>query len=211
MAAAEIIKAVLAGLIVALPVGPILLMVIQRTLVNGRFAGAMTGLGSAVGDMAYATVGLLTLTMVQQLIEDYRGEIMMAGGVLLALVGVLMFRRKVPGTALEVEQRRPYSIWACVLQSFGSVLSNPGALALMLAVLAMLGLGGESVRTPIPMLVAAVGAGEMLYWLLIVYVLGRFLHITGRTLRRSSRLAALAVCVFAAVVFCRGLWLVIGN
>ena len=211
MVAAEIIKAVLAGIIVALPVGPILLMVVQRTLVDGRFAGAMTGLGSALGDMAYATVGLLTLTMVQQMIEDYRGEIMMGGGVLLALVGVLMFRRKVPMTAPEIEQKRPYSLWACVLQAFGSVLSNPGALAMMLAVLTVVGLGADSVQTPIPVLVAAVGAGEMLYWLLIVYVLGRFLNITGRTLRRSSRLAALAVCLFAAVVFGRGLWLIIGN
>ena len=211
MVAAEIIKSVLAGVIVALPVGPILLMVVQRTLVDGRFAGAMTGLGSALGDMAYATVGLLTLTMVQQMIEDYRGEIMMAGGVLLALVGVLMFRRKVPMTAPEIEQKRPYSPWACVLQAFGSVLSNPGALAMMLAVLTVVGLGADSVQTPIPVLVAAVGAGEMLYWLLIVYVLGRFLNITGRTLRRSSRLAALAVCLFAAVVFGRGLWLIIGN
>ena len=205
----EILKAVLVGFLAALPVGPILLMVGQRTLVHGRWAGAMTGLGSALGDMAYATVGLLTLTMVQQLIDDYRGEIMVAGGLLLALVGVLMFRRDVPVSVPE--ERRRYSAWACVLQAFGSVLSNPAALAMMLALLSMVGLGAGSVQTSIPVLVLAVGAGEMLYWLLIVYVVGRFLRITGRTLRRSSRLAALVVCGFAAVVFVRGLLLIIGN
>lgn len=199
----------LVGLCVALPVGPILLMVGQRTLLHGRMAGAMTGLGSALGDMAYATVGLLMLSMVQQLIDDYRGEIMVAGGLLLALVGILMFRRDVPVSTPE--EKRRYSVWACILQSFGSVLSNPGALALMLTLLALFGLGADSVQTQIPVLVMAVGAGEMLYWLLIVYVLGRFLRITGRTLRRSSRLAALAVCLFAAVVFIRGLLLIIGN
>ena len=55
----EILKALLVGLIAGIPVGPILVLVAQRTLCHGRRAGAMVGLGAATGDMLFAAVGLL--------------------------------------------------------------------------------------------------------------------------------------------------------
>ncbi len=204
----EILKALLVGLIAGIPVGPILVMVAQRTLCHGRRAGAMVGLGAATGDMLFAAVGLLTLSLVQHFVEDHRGPIMLAGGVLIALIGVGMLRREV-SVALPPD-RRDLSPWTCYLQALGSTLSNPAALALVLTLLGVLGVGGEALGVPDVVLAPAVGAGEALYWLAVVYLLGRFLHLETRRLKVLSRIAGALVCVFAAVLIVRGALLIIG-
>ena len=48
----SIFKALLVGVIAAIPIGPILVMVIQRTTCYGRRCGLMVGLGAATVDPA---------------------------------------------------------------------------------------------------------------------------------------------------------------
>ena len=204
----EILKAMLVGVIAGIPLGPIFVMVVQRTLCHGRKAGVMVGLGAAAGDMLYAAVGLLTLSLVERFVEEHQGLIMLLGGVLIALVGVSIFRREV-----NVElppDRRNLSPWTCALQAFVSTLSNPGALALILTMLATLKVGGEALDVPDVALAPLVGAGDWLYWLAVVYLLARFIHLDTRTLRTLSRVAGVLVCVFALVLIVRGMVLIIG-
>ena len=56
------LKALVVGLSVAAPVGPIGLLTIQRTLHRGFRMGLATGLGAAVADATYGTVGALGVT-----------------------------------------------------------------------------------------------------------------------------------------------------
>ena len=203
----EILKAMLVGLIAGIPVGPVLVMVAQRTLCHGRKAGAMVGLGAATGDMLFAAVGLLALSLVERFVEEHQGLIMLLGGALIVLIGIGMLRREV---SVEVPPtRRDLSPWTCYLQALGSTLSNPGALALILALLGVLGVGGEGFGAPDVVLAPAVGAGEALYWLAVVYLLGRFLRLDTRRLRVLSRIAGALVCVFGTVLIVRGILLII--
>ena len=162
----EILKALLVGVIAGIPVGPILVMVTQRTLCHGRKAGVMVGLGAATGDMLFAAVAL-------------------------------------------PPDRKDLSGWTCYLQALGSTLSNPAALALILALLATLQVDGGALGVPDVVLAPVVGAGEWLYWLLVVYLLARFLHLSTRSLRILSRIAGALVCVFALVLVVRGLVMII--
>ncbi len=102
------------------------------------------------------------------------------------------------------------TIYTLSLQAFVSTLSNPGALALILTMLATLKVGGEALGVPDVALAPAVGAGEWLYWLAVVYLLARFIHLDTRTLRTLSRVAGVLVCVFALVLIVRGMVLIIG-
>src|SRR5674476_230544 len=56
------VKALVVGLSVAAPVGPIGLLTIKRTLHRGFRLGLATGLGAAVADATYGTVGALGVT-----------------------------------------------------------------------------------------------------------------------------------------------------
>jgi threonine/homoserine/homoserine lactone efflux protein len=55
--AALFAQSLLIGLSIAAPVGPIGLLVIQRTLRSGARVGLATGLGAAVADALYGAVG----------------------------------------------------------------------------------------------------------------------------------------------------------
>ncbi|MCR5841909.1 MAG: LysE family transporter [Bacteroidales bacterium] len=205
----EIMKALLVGFIAALPIGPIFVMVAQGTLCHDRRAGLMIGLGAATGDLVYAGLGLLTLELVTTLILAHQGLFMLAGGVLIAAIGIWMFYREV---SLELPAaERQVSDWTCALQGFTSALSNPAALAAMLALLAAFHLGSESSRVPLWALVLSVGAGEAMYWFFISGLMKRYLRISGRSLRFGSKLAGSLVFLFAMVLLVRGGLMIISN
>ena len=196
----EIIKAMLVGICAAAPVGPVLILVIQKTLCHGRDAGMMTGLGSAVADTVYATVGLLALSLIEDFVKSHSGMIMIIGGVLVGLIGAGVFFRKV--SIRQADSGKKVSLIGCSLQSCGSALSNPAALAVMIALLAMFGLYAGKTEAPVWLLAAGVMAGELLYWRLIVNVLSRFVKLKEDVLQIVSR-------VSGAVIFCFGIFLII--
>ena len=204
----ELLKALLVGIIAAVPVGPIFVMVVQRTLCHSRRKGAMVGLGAAAGDMVYAAVGLLTLELIKGFVLSHQAIFLLAGGVIIGAIGAGMFFREVSLTLPE--EKRKLSDWTCVSQAFISTLSNPAALATMLALLTAFGLGAGS-DAPLPLLAVLIGAGEALYWLVVSGLLAHFLRIGERTLRIVSRVAGALVCVFAVVLLMRGILMLIGN
>ena len=101
----EILRALLVGVIAAVPFGPILVMVVQRTLCHGRKTGLMVGLGAAMGDMVYAGVGLLTLELIKRFVLDHEGIFLLVGGAIIGLIGVGMCFREV-SLSLPADKRQ---------------------------------------------------------------------------------------------------------
>ena len=202
------LKALFAGFCAAIPVGPIFLMVAQRSLCFGRRAGLMVGLGAAAGDALFALVGLFALSLARRLVEDYRVALLIVGGLLLIGIGISIWRRKVTLDVPAAE--RTVSGWSCALQAFGSTLSNPGAFAAMLALLSFFGLQAEGLAQALPLALAA-GLGELLYWTGVSWLLARYLRLGGRTLQTVSRVAGALVIAFGVLLPVRGILMIIGN
>ena len=96
----DIIKGFVIGICASVPVGPIAILVIQKTLSKGRYAGFVSGLGASVVDTIYAIVALFALAFAQQIIERHENIILLVGGLILALIGISMalsnpFRKRV--------------------------------------------------------------------------------------------------------------------
>lgn len=193
----ELIKAILVGCIAALPIGPILIMVVQRTLSGGRRAGIMVGVGAATADMLYAAAGMFALALVEDFIARYTEWLLLAGGILLGLIGLGMIRRKIVLAGAAGSGLPPVKY---ALQSFASVLSNPAALAVMMALLSAFSLDRSSASAPLWLLVICVGLGELLYWLLVVTLLRKFVKVSDKTLNIVNKIMGGLVCVFALVL-----------
>lgn len=204
----SILKALLVGVIVAIPIGPILVMVVQRTLCYGPRCGRMVGFGAATADMLYATVGLLALSLMKDFIERNQGWIMLAGGLLVGVIGVGMLLRPVSVNLQEEPARM--SGWTCYWQGLLGTLSNPLALGIMMTLLAMFGLADQGGFLPL-VLAPLVGLGECIYWFSVTAVLARYLRLNIRTLRTMSTVAGVVVCVFAVILVVRGALLLIGS
>jgi len=200
----SIFKALLVGVIAAIPIGPILVMVIQRTTCYGRRCGWMVGLGAATVDMLYAAIGLMAVQLMQDVIEENAAWIMLFGGLLVGVIGIGMLRRRVSVTLLDGGGRM--NPWTCYVQGLLGTLSNPLALGVMMALLALLGLGSAGV-----LYAPCVGLGECLYWYIVTWVLMRYVKLDLSTLRILNIIAGIVVCVFAVVLVIRGTFLIIGS
>ena len=71
------------GLAIAAPVGPIGVLVIQRTLRHGVPTGLATGLGAAVADATYGAVGAYGVTGLMAWLHGARVPLALAGGAFL--------------------------------------------------------------------------------------------------------------------------------
>lgn len=199
----DILKALLVGIIAAIPVGPVLIMAIQKTLCRGRGAGLMIGLGSAFADAVYAAIGLFALSLIEDFIVSNQAVIMIVGGVIVGLLGANMFFSDVK---LQLDgQGKTVSDFSYAIQAVGSVFSNPAALATMLALLALFRLDSSSLDAPVWAVILCVSIGEFLYWLTVVTLLSTFVKFRESTLRLVSKIAGAGVAVFAIVLIIKGI------
>ena len=59
-----VVKGIVIGLSISVPLGPIGMLCIQRTLNRGRKFGFITGLGATTSDLLYAVITLFFLSFV---------------------------------------------------------------------------------------------------------------------------------------------------
>lgn len=200
----EILKAMLAGAICAVPVGPILILVIQKTLCSGRAAGMMTGLGSSLADAIFAAIGLFALSLVQDVLAAHQTIILGLGGVVIVGVGLIMMRAH--ATLDGYSGPSNMSLVGYALQAFTGALSNLGALAVMMALLASFGLDSPERMSPTWALILAVFGGQMLYWNLVTILINKFIRVSARTLDRISRISGIIVVILGICLSIKGIF-----
>lgn len=83
------------GLLVAIPVGPMGMLCIERTLIKGRLSGFISGLGAATADALYAAVAAFGLTAISAFITAFQMPIRIIGGILLIIIGLRTLHAKV--------------------------------------------------------------------------------------------------------------------
>ena len=85
----------LMGLSIAAPVGPIALIVIRRTLVDGRVVGLVCGLGCATALAFYGGVVGFGLTVIASLVLACQVPLLVGGALFLGSLGVRIYRTPV--------------------------------------------------------------------------------------------------------------------
>ncbi len=86
------LRGILIGFAMAVPVGPIGIMCIRKTLTDGRLRGLLIGLGAATADLLYGCIAAFGLTAISNAIATERTWIRLVGGVFLLFLGVRTFR-----------------------------------------------------------------------------------------------------------------------
>lgn len=86
-----IYKGIIIGIIVSAPMGPIGILCVQRTLNKGRMHGFVTGLGAMFSDLIYASITLIGMGFVDNLMQTNRQLIQFIGSIVIILFGVAIF------------------------------------------------------------------------------------------------------------------------
>ncbi len=164
-------KACFLGWMVAIPVGPVGLLIIQRSITMGYVRGLFSGLGAALADGVFgflAAIGLVAL------IENYGGAkhfIRPLGGLVLAIVGIVFILKKKREVKAEEVLTANYAnryLWD-LLSTFLLTLMNPMTIIAFGALFAGADLIPVDVRK-IQYLEVSLGVftGSLLWWVLLV-------------------------------------------
>ena len=196
-------KGLMAGLAIAVPVGPVNVLCASRTLSKGRLSGLMSGLGAATADALYGGIAGFSITFLIEFLEREEFWIRVIGGLLLVSIGVMYFRKPAQEVDSRDEDSSPHSDFSSTLLL---TLTNPTTVLSFVAVLAGLGMGGQRAWWLTFLLVGGIFAGSMLWWVILVLLVNRFRDRFDRqAMRWMNRIAGLAIGGFGIVTFLIGL------
>ncbi len=82
----DILKGFLIGICASAPIGPIAILVVQKTLSKGHKAGFVTGMGACLVDTVFAVIALFALAFAQNFMEVHKELILIAGGTVAAIL-----------------------------------------------------------------------------------------------------------------------------
>jgi len=173
MATIILLKGIVIGFLISLPVGPIAVLCIQRTLNMGRIHGIVTGLGAATTDAIYSLFTVSGLSFILNFLIEEQRWLRLVGGFFLCYMGVRLFRSKL---AQRAASGGGTSYFSNYISAFLLTLTNPSAFLTFVAVFASFGVLHINVtHTSAGFLVAGVFVGASLWWLILNSICGVFL------------------------------------
>jgi threonine/homoserine/homoserine lactone efflux protein len=205
------IQLVLAGLgigvLMAAPIGPVNVLVIQRAVARGFWGGLAAGIGAVLGDGLLAAIAAFSIKAISDVMAAYSGVIQFVGGLLLVAFGLgLLFTR--PALTIPVGQKsRLVEHTGIIPQTFFLTVTNPGAILGIAAMIGGLGslIGGLNTYLEALLLVVSVMGGSLLWWLGLSELIATIRHkLTESRLKLINRIAG-------GVLFAFGLILVIDG
>ena len=183
------------GFTIAAAVGPISLLVIRRTLAEGRVVGLASGLGVATADATYGGIAAFGLSAIT--------DLLVGGGRLLGLVGGVFLlwlawrtARSDPGTAATVTERRG-GLPGAYLSILGLTMTNPMTILSFGALFAGLGVTGDDAMES-ALITLGVFLGSGAWWVLLTTVVGALrARVTPRWLRVINVVSGVVIGAFA--------------
>jgi putative LysE/RhtB family amino acid efflux pump len=131
-----LVAGLLTGFAIAVPIGPVGLLCIQRTLAAGMAVGVSTGLGAATVNIAYGALVLLGLNALAPWMAGGSRALSAAGGIFLLWSAFRALRSRRPATGV------PCTPAPSAVAAYGSAVvfnaGNPMALILVVALISPL-------------------------------------------------------------------------
>lgn len=175
-----VVKGFIIGLSVAIPVGPIGVLTIKRSLTDGRLSGFITGLGAACADGLYGAVAAFGMTAVAVYLNSIELVLKSVGGLFMIYLGLRFFFSTPP------DSDKPHiteGLLYCFVSTFFLTIVSPATIVAFLAVFASVGLGTTDIGyTGATLMVIGVFAGSALWWFILSWFVSRFrssINVTG--------------------------------
>ena len=205
----DLVKGFLVGVCASAPIGPIAILVVQKSLSKGHKAGFVSGLGASVVDTFYASIAIFALAFAQKFIEDHQNLILLVGGAVLMAVGISMAVsdpfRKMKADGESTVSPKDFG------QAVAMGLSNPMAVFVMFTLFAFFGLADDAPHNwSVAPIILSVSLGSVTYWFSMSWLLSRFRsNFRMRTIVWISRITGALIVIIGIALFGQGLFNVI--
>ena len=204
------LQGVLVGLGASIPLGPIGVLCVQRTLSKGRISGFISGLGAAMVDTLFAALAVIGLTYIQGLITAHERYFLCFGGLLVVFIGLKIYLTN------PVKQIRQTNAKKYRFEDFMSVvlltITNPGALFIILGLFALVGLNinSSSGSFAISTVLWGVFSGAGIWW----YALSTSIDLFRKKFRLKqlwmiNRISGIIIMALGMISTSKGIWMII--
>ena len=192
------------GFTIAAAVGPISLLVIRRTLAQGRAYGLVSGLGVATADATYGAIAAFGLAAVTDVLVNARTVLGLVGGVFLLWLA-WQTARSVPTEAATAAPSGPRGYAGAYLSILALTMANPMTILSFGALFAGLGVTSGATGDAVQV-VAGVLLGSTAWWVVLTTVVGTLrARITPGWIHRINLASGVVIGGFALVAIAAAL------
>lgn len=167
-----LLQGILMGLVVAVPVGPLGLLCINRALALGPIYGLFSGLGVATADALAAAIAALSIALVSGFLSEYQLILRLFGGAFLCYLGYTIYMTE-PVTQAPIKDIN--GLFGAYATTFLLTFSNPVTILSFVAIYAgwhVPSLAGQYVAAAT--LTIGVFIGSALWWVALFLGLEAF-------------------------------------
>ncbi|CCZ10370.1 MULTISPECIES: LysE family translocator [Culturomica] len=197
-----IFRGMLIGLMVSVPLGPMGVLIIQKTLHKGALSGFIAGMGAACADLFYATVAAFGLGFVINTIKTHEVILQIVGGIFLLIMGLNIY---FANPLKQIKARRRVTkkgLLGDFLSLFFLTVSNPVTVVVFMAVFAGTSVLGETptFSTEIMLLIGVLLGGSAWWYTLstIVNVFRKKFKL--RVLVTINRVSGIIITILGGLV-----------
>jgi threonine/homoserine/homoserine lactone efflux protein len=188
------------GFVIAVPVGPIGLLCVNRALSRGSVYGLVSGLGVATADAISAGIAALGVTLVSTFLTSQQKWLHLIGGVFFCCLGLRIFLIRPGAQATTINKEN--GLVGAYASTFFLNMSNPVTILSFVAIYA--GWGVESLSgdyTSAALLTLGIFFGSALWWVLLDGALLIFREkFTHHGLRWTHRISGAIIAGFGCFI-----------
>lgn len=208
----SIVKGFIVGIGASIPLGPLGVMCVQKTLSKGRISGIVTGLGASITDTIFATFAIVSLALIQDFVKNNEISVLFFGGLAVIAIGLKIFLTN------PVKQIRRSKGGKKLLEDFISAIimtiTNPGAVFLILGLFAFVGLNVDSSSSGDVIFAALLGVflGANAWWIVLSTSINIFRNkFRLKQLLMINRVAGIVIMVLGFFSVAEGAWRFLYN
>lgn len=195
---AYLLRGILVGIAVSIPLGPIGVMIVQRTLTRGNWAGFFSGVGAAISDLVYALIAGYGFSLIITFIDSHRLSLQVGGGAVLMAFGVYTFLQN-PIKQIRAPRKSNINYWQDVVSTFALTITNPLAVFTFLIIFTSFDVFVEAQeKNLIYVVLIGVFLGALLWWMHLTLLVGLFRrYINIRRLWWINKISGVTIAVIA--------------
>lgn len=195
------IEGILIGFSVAMPIGPIGILCIQRILQQGPLAGFLTGLGAATADAIYGSIVAFGITIISNFLIQQQFWILILGGSALMFLGLKILLKK------EVYQENSKIKKTNLISSYTSslflTLTNPISIIMFAGIFSWFNIGINEISSLSGLLlISGIFIGSALWFFTLSSAVELLRHkFSSKHLLWINKLSGLIILGLALIIF----------
>lgn len=196
-----LLKGIILGLTVSMPLGPIGIILVNRTIKRGMLSGFFSGMGMATADTILAILAGLGFSFVVTFFRDEKFIVTLISGLVIVGVGIKVFLSN-PVKDFRRKEKGKKSLFRDYFSILVLALSNPFTIFIFVAFFSGININTDIKPQQVPfLLVPGVFIGTLSWWFCLSYFVSRFKkNIRLRSIVRVNQIAGIAITVIGVVV-----------